>query len=125
MNPTLSDPVVVALDRERTLRYDFRAHREIQRTTGRRILGDGYSGDDFEDVEFFLECLRAGLLHEDPTITVEQLGEMLLLEDAPRVISAMIAALQQGRQKASGGGGDSGPPTAQSSTGLTSGPSPA
>lgn len=61
----------ITLDKQRNLKYTFRSWRYLEEKTGFSILKSGLTVDKFEETDFFLHCLVAGLINEDPTVTVE------------------------------------------------------
>lgn len=76
------DPVPVMLDRERHLLFTNRALKTIQRETGKNPF-DGQQWDDLSrDPDGLTILLRAGLLHESPDLTIEEVDEWVIL---PRV----------------------------------------
>lgn len=93
----------VTLDRERALVYDFGAWRELERVTGFSFLKEGLKIDRFEETEFFLQCLRAGLLREDPTVTIEDIDGFEYArasEILETMIEAILASLGDSKEKA-------------------------
>lgn len=104
------EPVKVRLDRERTLVYDFGAYRVIFERTGHSVLVDGLPREQFSSVTFFLEVLRAGLLREDPTVTIEQIEASITPADAVEVLEAVSVALNSSFTKPKDGA--EGPPPA-------------
>ncbi|HSH45231.1 MAG TPA: hypothetical protein VK966_05220 [Longimicrobiales bacterium] len=76
--PAPTRGVAITLDRERHLRFPLGVLRDIQ-------------GDDADMVTI----LHTGLKHEDPELTVEQVGEMIDLE--------MLPELTEPLKKATGG----------------------
>lgn len=88
------EPVKITLDRERTLVFDFGAYRRIEERTGHSVMRDGMPMAKFGSVGFFLEVLHAGLLREDPTITLEQVEAHLSGADGAPVLEAMATALR-------------------------------
>lgn len=69
-------PIVdVELDRPRKLKYDFKAMRLIEKETGKNTLNSKiWQEMNATDLSIFL---WAGLKHEDPDLTVEQVEEIL------------------------------------------------
>lgn len=67
---------------ERHLLYSNRALKEIARATDKNPFDAQQWGELMRDPDGISVVLRAGLLHEDPNLTVEQVDEWVLL---PRV----------------------------------------
>lgn len=66
--------VLIKLDKERTLRYGINALARIEDTIGKPIMGL-----DLEHlgIKELLAIVHAGLYHEDKTLTVEQVGDLI------------------------------------------------
>src|SRR5262245_15765340 len=91
----IDEPIRLSLDRERVLRYDFAAFRAVEERTGVSIIRDGYSEAELRQVPFFLTVLWAGLVHEDPGLTLAAVEKMIFMRDFVRVKNAVVAALHQ------------------------------
>ena len=76
------DPVPVMLDTERHLLFTNRALKAVQKATGK----NPFEGDEWDalsrDPDGLTILLHAGLLHESPDLTVEEVDEWVVL---PRV----------------------------------------
>lgn len=68
VNPVVS----IKLDRERHLKFGLRAMRAIQEKTGKNPLEGTLWSEEKPDVNDFIIFLWAGLLHDDPDITIDQ-----------------------------------------------------
>lgn len=113
----------VELDRPRRLLFTLEALSLIKRQTGKSPL----SGEAFramaEDVDVLGAVLWAGLRHEDPALTLEQVMASVPVRRLPEVLAAIGLALRGQLQDA--GGEPARPPLGDSSTSSSSGPSPA
>lgn len=73
------DPVPVMLDHERHLLFTNRALKDIQRETGI----NPFNGDEWDETsrtpDGLAVLLWAGLRHEDPDLTIEQVDEWIML----------------------------------------------
>lgn len=77
-------PVTIDLDRPRTLRYGLNAMVALEERG--IILGK----TDLEKPSTIRALLWAGLIHEDPSLTEEQVGEMV---DDPRALLRVSQAV--------------------------------
>ena len=66
--------VIYKLDKERTLRYGVNALARIEDSIGKPIMGL-----DLEHlgIKELLAIVHAGLYHEDKSLTVEQVGDLI------------------------------------------------
>ncbi|GMA52069.1 hypothetical protein GCM10025857_34260 [Alicyclobacillus contaminans] len=87
--------VPVTLDKERTLKYDLNAFAEIEDRFG--TLQKAFEELEKRKLKAVRAILWAGLLHEDPKLTEQQVGAMLSFADLasilPDVMKAIMAAL--------------------------------
>lgn len=86
--------VLIKLDKERTLRYGINALARIEESIGKPIMGL-----DLEHlgVKELLAIVHAGLYHEDNSLTVEQVGNLIddysdINEIAEKLGEALTAA---------------------------------
>ncbi len=79
----------IQLDRERTLNFNLNALRKIEKETGKKIseLADGFGLDEMQTV------LWAGLVHEDPELTFERVGEIVDIQSLGKVGDAIAEAV--------------------------------
>ena len=72
--------VPIRLDRTRTLKFTFNAFAEFEGLTGKSIQG---VFSDAENIGFSMmrNLLWAGLMHEDPSLTVKKAGELMETAD--------------------------------------------
>lgn len=103
-----------------TLAYDLAAFAELERRTGISILGEGISEEHLRSTITFLEILRVGLMRHHPSLSPEMLKD-LQPRDVPRLREAVIASLRDSAGEDDEGGAE-GPPVAQGSHGVNSGP---
>lgn len=66
--------VTINLDKPRTLRYGINALAKIEDLTGKPILSLDLNRIGIKDL---LAIVYAGLYHEDKTLTVEQVGDII------------------------------------------------
>lgn len=87
--------MIVKLDRERRLKYTFAAWRRLEELTGFSILRGNLKMARLESISFFSAMLFVGLLHEDPTLTQEQVEAMLSPADPARLIDPIWEAVTE------------------------------
>lgn len=81
--------VPLRLDRERTLILSFNAMCKAEEVTGVNFLmGDVV----FSSVRVLRALVWAGLLHEDPTLTLEQVGELIQDVGADEIVDTVMKA---------------------------------
>lgn len=91
-NPLPGDGVPLALDRQRTLRLPFNSLVALGKATGKNPLkGDFW--ESFDDPERIRVILWACLIHEDKSLTVEQVGELVTLDRLGEIASAIAATV--------------------------------
>ena len=85
--------VTIQLDKDRNLFYGMRALRKIQEVTGKNPYGaDFWNNLDAQSVS---TVLWAGLLHEDSSLSIEQVEELIdTYADLQTAFSRMAEALQ-------------------------------
>lgn len=83
--------VKIQLDKERTLRFDFNALRTYEKATGLNMLRTNVLQN--LNLDDLTTLLWAALVHEDKSLTVDNVGAMLALDDATRVFDALAQAL--------------------------------
>lgn len=77
--------ITVKLDRERELRYSLNAMIQLEE-----------KGDEkLSPMLQFRRMLWAGLIHEDPDLSEEQVGDMLDMRDVPAIEAAMSRAINR------------------------------
>ena len=80
--------VTLTLDRERTLRLDFNALCALRKETGQNPLSPSFWAD-FDDVLKLRATLWAALIHEDPKLTVEQVGNLIDMKRIAEIADAL------------------------------------
>jgi len=96
----LNEPIEVMLDKPRLMVFNLSAAREVQKTTGLNMFGEiGNGARSARDViaelfslTYLRETIRASLLKDDPSVTVEQVGEWI--DDVPTLNRIGIALLR-------------------------------
>lgn len=89
-------PVTVDLDKKRTLRYGLNAMVALEER-GVSLT----KASDLAKPRTFRAVLWAGLIHEDPSLTEEQVGAMVEdLSDLPRLAEAVAQAFMQSQPDA-------------------------
>ena len=83
---------VINLDRERTLKYDYNALALAEKETGKNLLTDLGSLRRLSITDL-RSLLWAGLLHEDPELTVEAAGRLLKPSNTRAAIKAVVTGL--------------------------------
>ena len=66
--------VIYKLDKERTLRYGINALARIEDSIGKPIMGLDLEHLGMKEL---LAIVHAGLYHEDKTLTIEQVGDLI------------------------------------------------
>ena len=92
MRPTVNS-VKIDLDKERTLRFDFNAMANYEEATGANAILMDWAKATAKQIR---ALMWACLLHEDPSLTIEQVGGMLHGGNAKmigkKIMEAIIAA---------------------------------
>jgi hypothetical protein len=79
--------VVVELDRTRYLRYSLGTLRKIREELGADALEKGVADEKLAKVLWY------GLVEEDPSITTEQIEQMVDMENLQSVLDAVMKAM--------------------------------
>lgn len=105
--------VTIELDKPRKLRYDTNALAELEDVFG-KPLGELFQDQDvvkLAGVKTLRALFWAGLLHEQPDLTIKQAGELMDYSDIQTIGEKVAEALQlafggeQGKNKKSGPNG--------------------
>jgi hypothetical protein len=80
------------LDRARTLRLDFNALCALRKETGQNPLSPEFWAD-FDDVLKLRATLWAALIHEDPSLTVAQVGAVIDMTRLAEIANALATAV--------------------------------
>lgn len=99
--------ITINLDKPRTLRYGMNALAKIEDLTGKSILSLDLNKVGIKDL---LAIIYGGLYHEDKTLTIEMVGDLIdeysdLNEIAEKVGEALTSAFggaKEERKKAPG-----------------------
>ncbi len=84
------EPVVVELDRPRKLRFDLGAQKAFYRETG-----VGIQRFDQENPEHICALIWASLLRDDPSLTVDQVDEMIDMGNLEYVFERVTEAINR------------------------------
>lgn len=84
--------VEIKLDRKRTLRFDMNAQMAYEKATGENTLEPAFWKRK-KNATFIATMAWACLLHEDKTLTLEQVGAMINARNLPRLTIAVMGAL--------------------------------
>lgn len=98
--------VTINLDRPRTLVMSFNALCRAEEATGINLLVTDIA---FSSVRVLRALVWAGLLHEDPTISIERVGDLIEEAGADNVLMAVLDAYTAAMPERDGGeesGGD-------------------
>lgn len=97
--------VPITLDKERRIRFTLATWRKMSRDMDPRVMEGLYTafqGDGEPDFRGTLDLMAAmcdllwlGLLHEDDTLTVDQVGAMVDADNYNQVFEALGKAFQQ------------------------------
>lgn len=103
----LAEGIAIELDRPRTLVCDFNALIEFQRIVGRNPI----QGNPLEQVdpETIRALLWACLIHEDPDLTLEDVGRMITFRNFTYVANRLIEAWEAALPEDDGQEGESDP----------------
>jgi len=91
----MAETVPITLDRPRNLRYDWAAIKVIEQQTG-VVVGELTKLFKPYSITNMIIVLRAGLLHEDPDITEDDVGRLVYGKKAVEVMEKVGEALAQG-----------------------------
>jgi len=99
MRPTVNS-VKIDLDKERTLRFDFNAMASYEEATGANALLMDWAKASAKQIR---ALMWACLLHEDSSLTLEQVGGMLHGGNAKIIGKKIMEAILAGSPKAKAG----------------------
>lgn len=91
--------IPVQLDRERTLVYDYAAILALEEVAGVNLLQGVDLNAVFGSAKGVRDFLWAGLLHEDPDLTREQVTALLSFDRIVEVGAAITTALNEAMPK--------------------------
>lgn len=90
-------PVKIVLDKERTLLFDLNAFACLEEEYG--SVDEALDALAKGKVKALRAILWAGLIHEDESLTVKDVGKLLTLAELQRVAEAVNEALAQALPK--------------------------
>jgi hypothetical protein len=92
VNPEIS----ISLDKPRHLRFDINAMVTFEELTGLNLLKEGARRQIERDmsVSQFRAFLFACLVHEDKTLTLEQVGNLITIENMQEILDKIGQAQQ-------------------------------
>jgi hypothetical protein len=91
--------VPIELDKTRHLRFTLNAMIECEERTGRSMLNTKATQIGLKDLRVYV---WAALIHEDPTLTPEQVGDMIDLHNLADVSDAFRRAFSAAMPEAKG-----------------------
>ena len=86
--------VSIRLDRMRVLKFTFNAFAEFEAMTGNSIQG-AFADSDNLGFGTMRQLLWAGLIHEDPSLTVSKVGELMEFADGSNLTEKVTAITEQ------------------------------
>lgn len=122
MSKSVRPEITIVLDRPRKLIYDFNALAAYEEATGKNVLAGGITAN--MTIRDLRALIWAGLIADDPELTVEQVGRLLHLGNLADVQRQVFAGLRAAIQTDEEGEGDDRPTAEAPSAGSISGPSP-
>ncbi|WP_026486808.1 hypothetical protein [Caldanaerobius polysaccharolyticus] len=89
--------IPIQLDKERHLKFDLNAFAELEDLYG--DINIAFEAMQKGSIKAIRAMLWAGLVHEDKTLTLEQVGEMVHLGNINEVMSAITRAINEAMPK--------------------------
>lgn len=89
--PEITPLATVKLDKERHLKLNLNSMIRFKEVTGKDMIKD-FNLEQLESRDI-LALLWACLIHEDKTLTMEQVGDLISLQDLPAISEALTKAL--------------------------------
>lgn len=99
--------VKIRLDKERTIRFDLNAMCEFERITGKNIFANALNNLSAQEVRAMLWACLAG---EDPTLTLEQVGKLITLDNMNDIAEKLSEAFNVAMPETPKEGTDKTPP---------------
>lgn len=95
----MSKTTVLMMDKARNLKFGFNALIELEDALGKPIaeIGDGFRMKDFRTVLFY------GLKHEDSSLTLEEVGNLMDIYIEENSLEKLSTSLSEAFTKATGG----------------------
>ena len=85
--------IPIQLDKERHLKFDLNAFAELEDIYG--DINNAFEAMQKGSIKAIRAMLWAGLVHEDKTLTIEQVGSMIDMSNINDVISAISKAISE------------------------------
>jgi hypothetical protein len=92
-------PIPIKLDKERTLKYDLNAFAELEDRFG--TIQKAFDELEKQKLKAVRAIVWAGLIHEDPKLTEQQVGSMLSFADLATILPAVTEAITAALPKVS------------------------
>lgn len=89
--------IPIQLDKERHLKFDLNAFAELEELYG--DINTAFEAMQKGSIKAIRAMLWAGLIHEDKTLTVEQVGSMIDMSNINEVMSAIAQAISEAMPK--------------------------
>lgn len=84
--------IKITLDKERTIQFDYNALIAVEKETGINVLqGEMLKRMRATDLR---ALLWAGLLMEDPSLSIEEVGRMITRKKTPVILDAIVKGLK-------------------------------
>jgi len=90
--------IPIQLDKERHLKFDLNAFAELEDIYG--DINTAFEAMQRGSIKAIRAMLWAGLVHEDKSLTIEQVGEMVHLGNMNEVMSAITKAINEAMPEA-------------------------
>ena len=91
--------IPIQLDKERHLKFDLNAFAELEDIYG--DINTAFEAMQKGSIKAIRAMLWAGLVHEDKSLTIEQVGEMVHLGNMNEVMGAITKAISEAMPEAS------------------------
>lgn len=89
--------IPMQLDKERHLKFDLNAFAELEELYG--DINTAFEEMQKGSIKAIRAMLWCGLIHEDKTLTLEQVGEMVHLGNINEVMNAITQAISEAMPK--------------------------
>jgi len=85
--------IPIQLDKERHLKFDLNAFAELEDIYG--DINNAFEAMQKGSIKAIRALLWAGLIHEDKTLTIEQVGSMIDMSNINEVVGAISKAISE------------------------------
>lgn len=85
--------IPIQLDKERHLKFDLNAFAELEELYG--DINTAFEAMQKRSIKAIRAMLWCGLIHEDKSLTLEQVGEMVHLGNMNEVMNAITQAISE------------------------------